>query len=87
MEENHGHLGFKLLLQICTYEKLSHGITGKEELELFGRVQSDVSNQVSNKLLLYVGIHSRTFLALEVFELVGKYFEKRCLNSVSVRAF
>lgn len=40
VEENHGHLRFKLLLQICTYEKLSHGITGKKELELFGRVQS-----------------------------------------------
>jgi len=38
VEENHGNLRFKLLLQICTYEKLSHGNTGNKELGLFGRL-------------------------------------------------
>lgn len=73
VEENHGNLRFKLLLQICTYEKLSHGITGKSWNCLAG-CSLTVSNQVSSKLLLLVGIHSRTFLTLEVSWACWKIF-------------
>lgn len=45
--------------------KNSHGNTGNKELGLFGRVQLLLC-QISNKLLLLVGMDSRTFLTLEM---------------------